>query len=108
MCLGHICNHPHGQDHGQENYIHKNTKQNKTVLAVRMVADMTETGKEPSIKDVRSQGGGGLSIADKGGSSDADVRTFLRKKLRIFRNLWCVRTDRGGEREGLIQCGQGG
>jgi len=26
---------------------------------------------------------------ERGGSSDADVRTFLRKKLRIFRNLWC-------------------
>jgi len=31
----------------------------------------------------------------RGDSSDADVRTFCRKKLRIFRNLWCVRTDRG-------------
>jgi len=30
------------------------------------------------------------------GSSDADVRTFWRKKLRIFQNLWCVRTDKGG------------
>jgi len=23
------------------------------------------------------------------------VRTFWRKKLWIFRNLWCVRTDKG-------------
>jgi len=43
-------------------------------------------------------GGGGLSSTDilrtRGSSSDADVRTFLRKKLRIFWNLWCVRTDK--------------
>jgi len=50
--------------------------------------------KEPSIKDVRSQGVG-LSSEDKGGSSDADIRTFWCKKLRIFRNLWRVRTDKG-------------
>jgi len=30
----------------------------------------------------------------QGGSSGADVRTFWCKKLRIFRNLWCVRTDK--------------
>jgi len=42
----------------------------------------------------------------KGGSSDADVRTFWYKKRRVFRNLWCVRTDKEGE--GLSQCGQGG
>jgi len=29
-----------------------------------------------------------------GGSSDADVRTFWCKKPRIFRNLWCVFTDK--------------
>jgi len=46
-------------------------------------------------------GGGRLSSADifrtseEGSSSDADVRTFLGKKLRIFRNLWCVRTNKG-------------
>jgi len=28
--------------------------------------------------------------------SDADVRTFWLKKHRIFRNLWCVRTYKGG------------
>jgi len=26
--------------------------------------------------------------------SDADVGTFYAKKLRIFRNLWCARTDK--------------
>jgi len=31
-----------------------------------------------------------------GGSSDADVRTFRYKKLRIFRNFWCVRADMWG------------
>jgi len=51
--------------------------------------------KRPSIKNVRSPGGGG--------SSDADVRTFWYKNLRIFRNLWCVRTDKGGGR--LSKCG---
>jgi len=30
-----------------------------------------------------------------GGSLDADARTFWYKKLHIFRNLWCVRTDKG-------------
>jgi len=34
----------------------------------------------------------------QGGSSDADVTSALfgAKKLRIFRNLWCVRTDKEG------------
>jgi len=31
-----------------------------------------------------------------GGSSDTDVRTFWCKKLRIFQNLWGVRTDKRG------------
>jgi len=35
-------------------------------------------------------------VKREGDSSDADVCTFWRKKLRIFRNLWCVRTDKGG------------
>jgi len=30
----------------------------------------------------------------RGCSSDADVRIFWSKKLRTFRNLWCVRTDK--------------
>jgi len=34
------------------------------------------------------------------GSSGANIRTFWCKKLRIFRNLWCVHTDKGG----LSQC----
>jgi len=33
---------------------------------------------------------------DKGSSSVVDVRTFWCKKLQIFRNLWCVRTDKVG------------
>jgi len=33
-------------------------------------------------------------------SSAADVRTFWSKKQRIFRNLWCVRTNKGR----LSQC----
>jgi len=36
----------------------------------------------------------------RAGSSNVDVRTFWHKKLRIFQNLWCVRTDKG-----LSQCG---
>jgi len=34
------------------------------------------------------------------GSSDADVCTFWCKKLRVFQNLWCVRTDKDRERDG--------
>jgi len=53
-----------------------------------------------SIKEVCSRGmGGGMVVqcghfSDKG-SSDADICTFWNKKLRIFRNLWCIRTDKG-------------
>jgi len=32
-----------------------------------------------------------------GDSSNSDVRTIWCKKLRIFRSLWCVRTDKGVE-----------
>jgi len=52
----------------------------------------------------QSGGGGVCSVrtffgqGGEGGSLDADVRTFWCKTLRIFRNLWCVRTDRGGGR----------
>jgi len=66
-----------------------------------------------SIKDVRTQGG--LTSVDilrtRGrGSSDAGVRTFWRKKIRIFRNLWCVRTDKEGGWVGPVRtfCGQEG
>jgi len=56
---------------------------------------------------------GGVSkcghFSDKGGSSDADVRTFWSKILRIFRNLWCVRTDkRGGVEPGGHFADKGG
>jgi len=38
-------------------------------------------------------------FVDKGeeGSSDADVRAFLRKNTEFFENLWCVHTDKDGE-----------
>jgi len=32
-------------------------------------------------------------FADKGFLLDANARTFWRKNLWIFQNLWCVRTD---------------
>jgi len=32
----------------------------------------------------------------EGGSANAGVRIFDAKKLRIFRNLLCVRRDKGG------------
>jgi len=57
-----------------------------------------------SIKEVRSQGV--CQVRNfwgqrGGGSSTTDVlRTFWCKKLRIFWNLWCDRTDK----EGLSQC----
>jgi len=41
-------------------------------------------------------------FVDKGSSSDADISTFWCKNHRIFRNLWCVRMDKGR----LSQCGQ--
>jgi len=41
---------------------------------------------------------------EEGNFSDVDVRTFLCKKHRICRNLWCVHTDKGGGEE-LNQCG---
>jgi len=42
------------------------------------------------------RGEGACPDKGKGVSSDADVRTFWCKNLRIFRNLWYVRTDKGG------------
>jgi len=48
----------------------------------------------PSIKDVRSQRGLGVL-------SSADVHSFWRKNHRNFRNLWCVRTDKGVGSRGL-------
>jgi len=70
-----------------------------------------------SLKDVRSQGVvvryGHFANKGLGGSSDADVRTFGYKKLRklrIFRDLWCVRTDKGGRDVESFRafCGEGG
>jgi len=50
--------------------------------------------KGPFIKDVRTPEGRGLSSADKGSSSDADVRTFICKKLLFFFEI-SVRMDKG-------------
>jgi len=58
------------------------------------------TFRNLNIKDVRSQGERVCpmrTFCRQGGSSDAYVRTFWCKKLRIFRNLWCVRTVKGVE-----------
>jgi len=49
-----------------------------------------------SIKDVRSQGEKGLFSVDKRGFSNAGVRIFWCKQLRIFGNLWYVLTDKVG------------
>jgi len=69
--------------------------------------------KGPSIKDVRSQEGGGLSNTD---GHFTDKKRFFRcgrphflvKKLRIFRNLWCVLTDKGGGGGEPVRTGGGG
>jgi len=57
--------------------------------------------KGPPIKDVRSQGEGSLSSANKWGSSKFRCRRphFLIKNYRVFRNLWCV------PNKGLRHCG---
>jgi len=62
------------------------------------------------VHKIRPQSRGKVFIqsrhfADKGrrGSSDADVRTFWCKELRVFRNLWWVPTRTRGM--GLSQCG---
>jgi len=47
-----------------------------------------------------------LRTMGEGGYSEADVRTFWRKELRIFWNLWCIRTDKGIEPVRIF-CGQG-
>jgi len=62
------------------------------------IQQQASSSKGPSIQDVRSHGEGVVQCGQggKGSSSDADVRTFWCKKLRIFRNLWCVRTGREG------------
>jgi len=44
-----------------------------------------------------------LRTKGEGGSSDVDVRKFWCKNYRIFRNLSCVRTNKG--EEGLSQFG---
>jgi len=61
-----------------------------------------------SIKDV-GEGGEGVQhrqFADRGESSDADDALFCAKKLWIFRNLWCVRRQRGGGQVFAILCGR--
>jgi len=64
-----------------------------------------------SIKDVRTQGG--LSSADKGGSLDADVRTFWCKKTSDSSKFMVCPHEQGGGERSLSQpvrtfFGQGG
>jgi len=59
---------------------------------------------------LRSQGLGVpmQHFTDKGGLSDADARTIWCKALQTFRNLWCIRMDRGEGVEPVHAfCGQG-
>jgi len=52
-----------------------------------------------SIKRVCSQGDCLLrTFCGQWGSSNSNVRTFWCKTNRIFQNLWCARTDKGGGR----------
>jgi len=57
-----------------------------------------------SMKEVRTQRGGGLSSADilrtKGVLQMRTSALFKAKKHRVFRNLWYVRTDKG---KGLLR-----
>jgi len=59
-----------------------------------------------SIKDVRSQGGCPVReiLRTKGEGGLQMSELFGAKPHRIFRNLWCVRTDKGP----LSQCEQWG
>jgi len=45
--------------------------------------------------------------AKKKGSSDADVRNFSCKKVRIFWNLLCIRTDKEGTSTDIFRTGEG-
>jgi len=62
-------------------------------------------------KRLRSQGGVGIYPARtffvQGGFFRCGFRTWWRKKLRIFRNLWCV--QEGGRGQGVepVQTGIG-
>jgi len=77
-------------------------EKNKILILNNRIQHCKNCSIRSSIKDVRSQGGDGFvqcgNFADKeeGGSSDADVRNFWCKRTRIFWNLWCVHTDKGG------------
>jgi len=56
-----------------------------------------DRGKRLSIKDIRTQGRGDLSRADIFGQEVVRMSAlFSAKKLRVFRNLWCVRKDKDG------------
>jgi len=84
---------------------HREQLRNYILVAVRGI------GKQKiSIKDVRSQGRGVVQrehFSDKGGFFKCGYPHFLVQKLRIFRNLWCVRTDRRRIELVRIFCGQG-
>jgi len=59
---------------------------NKTASNRKMYEILKDRNTLGPVHKRRPQSGrGGLSSADKGGSSDADVRTSWHKKLRIFR-----------------------
>jgi len=61
---------------------------------------LTFFAKRPSTKDVRTQKEGVVQcghFSDKGerGFFRCGRPHFLMQKTRIFRNLWCVHTDKG-------------
>jgi len=79
----------------------KQCKTNKNYNAIQFCGFKERESRLGAVhKDVRSQGEGVCRVRTffgQGGkgSSDADVHTFLWKKLRNFLNLWCVHTDKG-------------
>jgi len=98
MCLGHICNHPYSQENVTQKYVNK-TKQS------RLGRDDGCRCKMPSIKDVRSQGGGRFVHCGQKGFFRCGRPHFFAQGLRIFRNLWCVRLSQCGERRGVWASG---
>jgi len=92
MCLGYICNHPHGQENYTQKYV------NKTVLAVRMVADVTKTRKEVTGGGgPQSEGRGFVHCGQRGFFRCRRPHFFCVKNFGFF-EIYGVRTDRGGGR----------